>query len=189
MIALLHNTAQRNTSYLDAKVSLFIRLLGGNAFIGALLGSHRFGLKLPFVVSLGMLLLGIALCVYCAISLSAEVRLFFVYCLLIFVGGLRSPGVALNIENVWDGLLAIPSQRYSFFPGLALIFAVLWCAGFARNRVIRVTGVALTLALCIGICTDWKVPALPRLDLRQQAAILNAAEARTTCGASGLSRR
>ena len=174
-ISLLHNTAQRNTSYLDAKVSLFIRLLGGNAFIGALLGSHRFGLKLPLVVSLGMLLLGLALCVYCAMSLSAEVRLFFIFCLLIFAGGLRSPGVAVNIQNVWDGLLVIPSQRYSFFPGLALIFAVLWCTGFARNRVIRMTGAALTLALCIGVCTDWKVPRLPRLDLRQQAATLNAA--------------
>jgi hypothetical protein len=175
-ISLLHHTYQRNTGYLDAKVSLFIRLLGGNAFIGALLGSHRFGLRLPFVVSLCMLLLGVALCVYCAMSLSAEVRLFFVYCVLIFVGGLRAPGMPLNVTNLWDVLLTIPSQRYSFFPGLALIFAILWCAWFARNRVIRMTGAALTLALCIGVCTDWKVPALPRLDLRQQAAMLNAAK-------------
>ena len=84
--------------------------------------------------------------------------------------------MALNVENVWDGLLAIPSQRYSFFPGLALIFAVLWCAGFARNHLIRLTGAVLTLALCFGVVTDWKVPALPRLDLRQQAAVLNAAK-------------
>jgi hypothetical protein len=174
--SLLHNTYQRNAAFRDAKVSLFIRLLGGNAFIDGLLGGHRYGLRMPFVASLAMLLLGLALCVYCAMSLSAEVRLFFVYCLLIFIGGLRSPGVALNVQNVWDALLAIPSQRYSFFPGLALIFAVLWCAGFARNRVIRMTGAVLTLALCIGIYRDWRVPALPRLNLRQQAATLNAAK-------------
>lgn len=174
-ISLLHNASQRNTSYLDAKISLFIRLLGGNAFFGVLWGSHRIGLTRPFAFSLCMLLLGVALCVYCAMSLSAEIRLFFVYCLLIFVGGLRSPGFPLGIENLWDLLLTIPSQRYSFFPGLALIFAILWCAGYARNRVLRMAGAALTLVLCVSIFTDWKVPALPRLDLRQQAATLNAA--------------
>ena len=175
-ISLLHHASQRNTGYLDAKVSLFIRLLGGNAFVDALLGSHRYGLGLPFAVSLCMLVLGVALCVYCAMSLTAEIRLFFVYCLLIFIGGLRAPGFPLGLENLWDVLLTRPSQRYSFFPGLALIFAVLWCAGYARNRVVRMTGVALTLALCVGIYRDWKVQALPRLDLRQQAATLNAAK-------------
>ena len=66
--------------------------------------------------------------------------------------------------------------RFSLGGLLALIFAILWCAGFARNRVIRITGAVLTLALCIGIWKDWKVPALPQLDLLQQAAILNAAK-------------
>lgn len=175
IIALLHHMYQRNTGYLDAKVSLFIRLLGGNAFLGMLLGSHTFGLTLPLVASLCMFLLGIGLCVYCAMSLRVEVRLFFVYCFLIFVSGLRTPGFALGDSKLWDLLLTIPSQRYSFFPGLALIFAILWCAGFARHRVVRVTCVVLTLALSVGVCTDWKVRTLPWLNLREQAAELKAA--------------
>jgi hypothetical protein len=169
---LLKNYSQRPTGTIGASVSLFIRLLGGNCFIGALLGSrHPFGLALPLAYSACMLVIGISLCVYCARFLSAEVRLFFMFCFLIFLAEIRVPSKV----PLWHALLPLVGQRYMFFPSLPLLFAILWCAGYARSRAVRATGVALTLVLCIGICADWRLPAMPTIDLNQQAATLRAA--------------
>jgi hypothetical protein len=176
IITLSLHYSQRTHGYLGASPSLFIRLLGGNGFIGSLLGSHSFGLSLPLACSICMLLIGLTLCIYCAKSLSAEVRLFFVYCLLVFVAGLRAPGIQANGQAVWPVLLQIPSQRYLFFPSLPFLFAILWCAGFAPNRVARMTGIGLTAILCVGICADWRIPPLGRIDISQESEILKEAK-------------
>jgi hypothetical protein len=76
----------------------------------------------------------------------------------------------------WPVLLEIPSQRYLFFPSLALLFSILWCAAFARQRVIRMTAIALTLVLCIGICLDWKIPPVQVVDASKQIKAFEAAK-------------
>jgi hypothetical protein len=174
-LVLLHHYTERSEGYTGATAALFIRLLGGNAFIGALLGSRPFGLILPFACSVCMLLAGLALCAYCARRSGPEVLLFFVYCFAIFAAGIRSPGLAPDPRGLWVGLLEIPAQRYSFFPGLALLFAVLWCATSARNRIVHWTGLALTLLLCIGIRRDLRIPRLPQVDFKQEVEALKAA--------------
>jgi hypothetical protein len=171
----LHDHSQRNRGRTGATTALFVRLLGGNAFIGALLGSQPFGLVLPFACSLGAFLIGISLCVYCAKSLAVEVKLFMLYCFTVFAAGIRSPALQSYPRPLWDTLLEIPSQRYYFFVSLALLFAILWCAGCAPNRIARATGVLLTLVVCVGIYVDWHVPAEPLVDLNRQAAILKTA--------------
>lgn len=176
LMLLTHSSQRPARGYLGASVPLFIRLLGGNCFIGALLGTHRFGLRLPLACSVCMLVIGLCLCAYCARFLRAEMRLFFIFCFLVFLAGIRMPALEPNPEAMWGELLNIPSQRYLFFPSLPLLFAILWCAGYARDRVVRVAAAALTLILCVGIWMDWGVPSIPAMDLRQQAAILRAAK-------------
>jgi len=176
VFTLLSSSSQRPLrGHLGASLSLFFRLLGGNCFMGALLGSHRFGLKLPLVCSALMFAIGLGLCVYCARFLSAGVRLFFVFCFGLFLAGLRMPAIQPNPTPMWMLLLEIPSQRYLFFPSLPFLFAILWCAGYARNRMARISAIALAPILCIGVWSDWRVPSLPPMDLHQQAAILKAA--------------
>lgn len=176
LISLLFHSSQRTRGQLGASPALFIRILGGNGFIGALLGSHTFGRTLPLICSVCMLLVGIALCFYCAKWLSLEIRLFFVYCFLVFAAGLRAPAIQTNHRLIWPLLLQIPSQRYLFLPSLAFLFAVLWCAGFARSRVARWTGLGLTAVLCVGICADWRIPPMLWYNMARASEILREAK-------------
>jgi hypothetical protein len=176
LFMILRHYSEREQGPLGATMGLFVRLLGGNGFIGALLGSHRFGLKLPLPISACMLLIGITLCVYCAKSLRAEVRLFIVYCFLIYAAGMRSPMMGFSDIPSWPVLLEIPSQRYLFFPSLAFLFSILWCAAFARQPVVRMTAMALTLVLCVGICLDWRIPPEQVVDASRQITAFEAAK-------------
>jgi hypothetical protein len=76
----------------------------------------------------------------------------------------------------WPVLLKIPAQRYLFFPSLALLFSILWCAAYARPKVIRVTSIALTLVLCVGICIDWRIPPLTFVNASKQIATFESAK-------------
>lgn len=176
LIVLLNHYSDRNRGHLGATLALFIRLLGGNAFIGTLLGSRSWGLICPLAVSAFVLILGSALCIYCARCSGAAVQMFFIYCFLIFFAGIRSPGIEPVAGGLWPALLQIPSQRYVFFPGLAFLFAVLWSAGFARNRAARWTGIALSAVLCVGIWSDWRIPPMPRFNMLRASNILKQAK-------------
>ena len=177
MLALHH--VQRNPMYLGATVERFIRLLGGNAFLGAMLGTHTYGVRFPFVVSLAALLIGLALIAYCFRFATLEVKLFLVFCFAVFAAGIRSPYFIYSPRPLWEQLLITPAQRYSFFPSLALLFAILWCALLGR-RFFRMAGMLLALITCLGIIRDWKIPSLPYKDFSQDAAVFEAAPAGTT---------
>lgn len=174
LVMLLHNHAQRNPKFLGASVPLLIRLTGGNAFLGALLGTHRFGEKLPLVCSLVALLGGAAMIGYCLRFAPFEVRLFLLYCFAVLAAGLRSPYFIYSPRPLWAQLLDTASQRYSFFPGLALLFAILWCAFYATRHV-RIGALVLVLIASVGVVMDWKIPPIPYREFPRQAAAFAAA--------------
>ena len=176
VLCLQQNHEQRLYGMLGATPALFVRLLGGNAFIGALLGSHRpYGLVLPFAWSLVALVLGLAICGYCARFASLEIRLFFVYCFAIFAAGLRAPLIASANHEQWRALLAQTAQRYSFFPGLALLLAIVWCAASAPSSHMRIAAWTMAMLLCVGIYRDWNIAPLPYMDFSEHAAVFKAA--------------
>lgn len=166
----------RSTRPLGATWSLFVRLLGGDVFLGALRGSTAYGLREPFLICLGALLIGLALCLYCARFVSLEVRLFFLYCCAVFAAALKSPLVPYySTQPRWIQILPVESLRYWFFPSLPFLFAILWCAFCARNRPVRWTAVALVLLLCTGIKRDWRIRPLDDLHFAEHAAAFEAA--------------
>lgn len=170
-----HFNEARHHLYLGASVAKFIRMLGGDIFIGMLRGSVAYGFYKPFFVSLIAMIVGLILIAYCLRFCSLEVRLFFTYCALVLGSSLRSPLTPVINVPLWTLLLSSPSLRYWFFPGLAFLFAVLWCAMFARSRLIRFTGIALVLVLCTGIRHDWRLKPLVELNFPAYAAAFNSA--------------
>jgi hypothetical protein len=171
----LQHPRQRFLQPLGATPALFVRLVGGNAFIGTLLGSHWYGMRVPLLWSLTALVLGLTLISYCFRYVSLEVRLFFIYCGAMLAGGLRTPAFESTNLQLWPLLLPIPGQRYWLFPSLVLLFAVLWCAAFAQARVIRCLGLGFALLLCVGIWKDRRVRPLVDVGFRQSAAAFEAA--------------
>jgi hypothetical protein len=174
LIALLH-PQQRFLQPLGATPALLVRLVGGDMFIGTLLGSHWGGMRAGVAWSLIALLLGITLILYCFRYVSLEVRLFFVYCGEALLGGLHTPAFAPTNQPLWPLLLDFGVRRYWFLPDLVLLFAVLWCAAFAQSKVVRSIGCCFAMLLCVGIWKDWRIPPMYDVGFRQSAAAFEAA--------------
>ena len=176
---MLHLQDARHHLYLGATATKFIRILGGDIFISMLRGTFAYGFYKPFVVCLVAAIVGLFLIAYCARFASLEVRMFFVYCFAMLAISLRSPLTPIINFPVWTLLLSTPSLRYWFFPGLAFLFAVLWCAMYARSRIVLWTCRALLLVLCTGIVKDWRIKPLVDLHFSAYAAAFEAAPAGT----------
>lgn len=171
-----HFKEARHHLYLGASVAKFIRMLGGDIFIGMLRGSVAYGFYKPFIVSLVAAIVGLVLIAYCLRFSSVEVRLFFTYCFLVLATSLRSPLTPVLNLPLWTLLLSTASLRYWFFPGLAFLFAILWCARFARSRIVRGTAFVLIAVLCTGIVQDWRLPPLINLNFPAYAAAFDSAQ-------------
>ena len=171
-----HFKEARHHLYLGASVAKFIRMLGGDVFIAMLRGSVAYGFYKPFIVSLIAAVVGLSIVAYCFRFCSLPLRLFFIYCAALFAASLRSPLTPVLNMPLWTLLLSSASLRYWFFPGMAFLAAILWCALFARSRLFRFTGAALLLVLCTGIWQDWRLRPLVNLDFPAYAARLNEAE-------------
>jgi hypothetical protein len=175
LMFLRHFHETRHLRPLGASAAMFVRILGGDVFLGVLRGSVPYGLGQPFVICLGALIVGLAICLYCTRFVTAEVRLFFLYCCAIFAAELRTPLVPATAKPLWAAILEVRSLRYWFYPSLPFLFAILWCVMFARSRIMRGTAVVLALLLCQGIWRDWRIPPLTNLHFPQQAAAFEAA--------------
>ncbi len=175
LMFLRHFQETRHLRPLGASAAMFVRILGGDVFLGVLRGSVPYGLGQPFVICLGALIVGLAICLYCTRFVPAEVRLFFLYCCAILAAELRTPLVPATAKPLWAAILEVQSLRYWFYPSLPFLFAILWCVMFARSRIMRGLAVGLALLLCQGIWRDWRIPPLTNLHFPQQAAAFEAA--------------
>lgn len=167
---LRHVQEARYYRALGASLSMFIRIVGGNVFLGALRGSTPYGLRYPLIACLLSLIVAIVVILYCARSAPVEIRLFFIYCFVILAAGLKSPLVPLHLTQPrWSELIQYPS-RYWFYPVLAYLFSILWCLAYARSRVMRITAICLALVLVQGIFRDWRIPPLADSHFAEHAA-------------------
>ncbi len=140
---------------LGASLPLFLRILGGNVFTSTLIGIHGLGYRMPFATIIIAAVGGLALCVYCFRSASLEVKLFFLYCAVLFAAELRSP-LIYGPKPPWQLLVTDDAARYWYFPMLVFVFSSLWCAFQARARLFRVSGIAMLCLMPIGIILDWE---------------------------------
>lgn len=167
---LRHVNEARYYRALGASLAMFVRIVGGNVFIGGLRGSTPYGLRYPLLVCLASLIIAIVVCLYCARFASVEVRLFFIYCFVILAAGLKSPLVPLYLTlPLWSELIQYPS-RYWFYPDLAYLFSIVWCVAYARSRMMRTACICLALILVQGIYRDWRIPPLADSHFADHAA-------------------
>jgi hypothetical protein len=175
LFIVLRHPQQRFLQPLGATPALFVRLVGGDIFLGTLLGSHWDGRNVRFAWCVVAFLLGLALIAYCFRHVWIEVRLFFVFCATVLAGGLHTPAFAPTSQPLWPLLLQFAVRRYWFLPSLILLFAVLWCAMCARARVVRFLGVGFAMLLCLGTLREWIIPPMGDVGFRQNAAKFEAA--------------
>ncbi len=174
--AIIQNgAATRPKVGLGATPAIFARLLGGQVYLGALLGQHSLPAHKNIVLLAIVAVLGTAILVYCFIKSGTELKLFILFAVLVFAASLRSPMVSLTVPQ-WQVLRDSIGIRYFFFPMLAFAWALIWCAGVNQVKPIRIAAGLGLACMVTGILRDWEYPAYTNFHFQEHAkAFANAA--------------
>jgi uncharacterized membrane protein YozB (DUF420 family) len=148
---------------LGATPGLFIRLLAGNVYLAALLGTNVLG-SIPGTRSLLVLACvaaaGTAVLAVCVFKAPAPLRNLIGFSAVIFALALLFPFNAHGFPlRAWQALVRAPGAHYWFFPTLAFTWSVAWLAS-RHQQLSRIAGVTLLCLMCVGILRDWRRPAL-----------------------------
>lgn len=159
LLALIRSSsATRPAVGLGATPGLFIRLLGGQVYLGALLGatSSPANKRMAWIVTAAII--GTAVVVFCLLKASLEWKLFILFSELVFTASLKSPMVSMTVPQ-WQVLQRSPGIRYWFFPTLAFVWALIWCSSASRMRLVRSFATGGLILMSFGILRDWEYPA------------------------------
>jgi hypothetical protein len=170
---LLHTgEVARRVLDLGATAELFVRLLAGNVYVGALLGRNGYAYWRPMALLLPIALAGTALLVYSFLKAGLERKLLLVFCFSLFAASLWHP-LASRPTAVWQLFLDSRGMRYWFFPMLGFVWSLVWSATEpGRQRPVF----ALVLLLAArGVIFDWRQLPPPNLDFPSWARKFEAA--------------
>ncbi len=159
---------------LGATPKLFIELLAGQVYLGAILGRNTLhAYSNPFMLAI-VALLATAILIYCALNASLELRLFILFALMVFTVSLHSPMVSLTVPQ-WQILREAGAIRYWFFPMLAFVWALIWCAREGNIGVVRFGAGAGLMFMLVGVTRDWSYPAYTDFNFAAHAKQFEAA--------------
>jgi hypothetical protein len=154
-------------------VGRLVRLTAGDIVLDSMLGTRFAGIGsgspswLLVIVFAGALLV----LAWGWESAPLAIRLFLIYGGLMLAASLKDP-LTLAMPR-W--ISSPPYCRYWFFPGLAYLWAALWCAARGRIRLIRGSGYLVMLLTAIGMITSWRYAPWPGRQFAEYAARFEAA--------------
>jgi hypothetical protein len=159
---------------LGASPTLFVRLLAGQVYLGALLGGNSLatglghGLLVFFIcVAIG----GSAFVLFCFFKSPDAMKLFLIFSFALFAVSLLSPNTGSPTgSSAWNLLTYGSGVRYWFFPTLAFAWSLVYCADRGGDFLKLVARCVLVL-MCIGVARDWRRPAFP--DVNYAASVRN----------------
>jgi hypothetical protein len=117
----------RPAANLGATPALFVRILAGNVYAGALIGQNGYARWKSMAFLLVVALLGTAVVVYTFVEAGLERKLFILFCFLLLAAGLWRPLIPGETPH-WELLRDSRGMRYWFFPMLAFLWSLVWCA-------------------------------------------------------------
>jgi hypothetical protein len=170
---LLHTgDVARRVLDLGATPALFVRILAGNVYLGALIGRNGYAHWRPMALLLPIALAGTALLVYSFLKAGLERKLFLLFCFLLFAASLRHP-LASRPTAVWQLFLDSRGMRYWFFPMLGFLWSLVWSATDPGRQ--RPVFYVVLLLLVRGVIFDWRQLEPPNLDFPSSARKFEAA--------------
>ncbi len=141
---------------LGASIPLFMRILGGQVYLGTLLGSNGLYAHLGYLFFVCAAIGGSAIVMLCFIEAGIEMKLFIIFSAILFIASLVSSAGRLPYKvSVWELFAVAPGVRYWFFPSLAFAWSLLWCLR-SRLPVLKVISTCLLMVMCIGIVHDFR---------------------------------
>lgn len=175
--------ASRPHYALGASPAMLARILGGNIFLGVLVGHNRLAM-IPGIETLAPLIcvtiLGTAIAAACFLKSDLPMRSLLVLSAVIFAASLVSSDTRPPAGvSVWQILAATSGgARYWFFPSLAFAWALLWCAR-GGGRGLKPAASGLLCLLILSVPLRWRRPVLPDMHFGELTARFSAAPAGT----------
>ena len=170
---LLGGYAGRAPVQLGATPMLFMQLVTGQVYVGSLWGENGFSLHAQLFAVMLVMLLGTSVLLYAVSRATLELRLFVVFAFLILAASLSKPLIGGGLP-LWQLLAIDRSARYWFFPMLAVLWCLLYCATQRNDRRVRIAACLTFIAMLHGIVHDHRYPPYPdqnfQLFLRNFAA-------------------
>ena len=162
---------------LGASVERLIRILAGQVFLGAILGSNGLATQniMPWLVCIA--LAGSLLMAYCFVYARLEWQLFLLFSVVVFAACLRSPFTPQLRpgSTAWAMLTRTSGIRYWFFPTLAFTWTVVWYVlGRPHRRLCQAIGATLLVLMLTGFVRDWRIPSSRDADFASYAKVLKA---------------
>ncbi len=175
--------ASRAHRAFGASPELFARILGGQVYVGALLGHNKLaatpGLWFSIIL-VSAAIGGTAFIAICSLKSPSAMKLFLFFSAAVLAGGLINPFEWDHPEvPIWAVYAGLGGLRYWFFPTLAFAWALLWGC---RSRITPVKAVSATLLclMCFGIIRDWRHPVYSETHFAESVERFNTAPAGTT---------
>jgi hypothetical protein len=176
---LLLDSARQHTFPLGPSFEGLIRIVAGQVFSAAFVGSNMLGAIGPIPELTAIALAGTGLLVYIALRSGTEFRLFLGFSIALLAAALVNPktGAQFGWTTGWQVLAAMPAAHYWFFPTLALVWGVLQLSfGPARSQHSQALGTLLLPLLLVGLLRDWRNPTYPDTHFDRYAEKMLAAQ-------------
>ena len=171
--------AGRAPAELGATPMLLLRILAGQIYVGAIHGRNQFAVRAHPAAILAVLLLGSSVLAYCLWKAGLELRLFILFALLLFAASLSKPLIS-GPKPLWQLLAGDAGGRYWFFPTLALLWSLLWCAAQRESPPFRLFGIVALIGALNGVVRDWRYAPYKDEHFQEQVSKFEAAPAGTT---------
>lgn len=143
---------------LGASVHTFIGIVGRQLFIATILGSKATRSHFHFASLLLLSLIGFIIFAVCLWRASLAWRLFIISSFFIMAASLRWPLFPGDGRlSPWLWIENYGPQRYWYVPGLAFLWACIWCASYCRASAMRIVTSLFLFVCLIGVTGDWKV--------------------------------
>lgn len=151
--------AARAHRALGATPQLFARLLAGQVYFGALLGTNGLAAQPGPWLTIFLVCVAIGGSVFvliCALRSPTSIKLFLAFSAAVFAAGLMNPFEWDHpTVPVWVVYAGVPGLRYWFFPMLGFAWALLF--GYRSSVApVKVISVTLLCLMCFGIFRDWR---------------------------------
>ena len=164
--------ASRSEVPLGATPGLFVKIIGGQVFLGTLIGTELYSRLLNhsglyiWLVILAFVVGGMVI-VQALYRSPLHLRLFILFAAFIIGAALVSPVGSTDIPQ-WQAMqLPGVGQRYYFIPSLAFIATLVWTISRKSSPRLRKIGKIVFVVILIGIISNYSFPAFADFNFKE----------------------
>lgn len=164
------NTAERSSAGLDATPMLFIRMVAGDIYLGALIGPSGLPMTPGIGFALFLILLaltGTALIVLVLRKAPYPMTLTAIFAIMILCASIMSPS-SPEKSGRWELIVRAAAVRYWFYPCLVFLWSLVYGLR-GGSRPVRAASVLLLIVLSFGVALRWRRPPFADTHFRELA--------------------